>query len=264
MAQDPYSILGVSRSATADEIKRAYRRLASQHHPDKGGDTQRFQEIQTAYDVLSDPQRRHAHDNPQPQGFHFDFGGGGPNINDIFSHMFGQGFGPSPFGQRQAPNFVRMTLWITLADAAQGGRRPVAIGTPRGQNTVDIEIPLGINDGDNVQYQGLAPGGQDLVIQYRIHPDPVWQREGLNLATELAVDVWTMILGGDVTVRTITGGELQTHVPPRTQPRTTLRLRRQGLRDRAGNQGDLMVRVMPRIPQDIAPEILDAIQKHRG
>ena len=263
MAQDHYSTLGVGRNATPDEIKRAYRRLASQHHPDKGGDTQRFQEIQTAYDTLSDTQRRQQYDNPQPQGFHFNFGQGGPDINSIFGHMFGQGFGPNPFGQRQAPNYVRMTLWITLTDAAQGGRRPVALGTPRGQSTVEIEIPLGIGDGDNVQYQGLAPGGQDLVIQFRIHPDPMWQRDGLNLTTEVAVDIWAMILGGDVTVRGITGSELVTHLPARTQPRTTLRLRRQGLRDRAGNQGDLMVRVMPRIPENIAPEIIEAIQKHR-
>ena len=104
---------------------------------------------------------------------------------------------------------------------------------------------------------------RSLVIQFRIHPDPMWQRDGLNLTTEVAVDIWTMILGGDVTVRGITGSELVTHLPARTQPRTTLRLRRQGLRDRAGNQGDLMVRVMPRIPENIAPEIIEAIQKHR-
>ena len=260
MAQNHYSTLGVGKDANQDDIKRAYRKLASQHHPDKGGDTARFQEIQTAYEVLSDPQKRHQYDNPQPQGFHFNFGQGGPDINSIFGQMFGHKFAQQ---QRSAPNFVRMSLWITLHDVALGGKRPVAVGTPRGQTSIEVEIPLGINDGDNVQYQGLAPGGQDLVIQYRIHPDPVWQREGLNLVTEVVVDIWQMILGGELKVNTITGSELAAHIPARTQPRTTLRLRQQGLKDRAGNQGDLMVRVMPRIPESIQPELIEAIEKYR-
>jgi len=260
MAQNHYSTLGVGKDASQDDIKRAYRKLASQHHPDKGGDTARFQEIQTAYEVLSDPQKRQQYDNPQPQGFHFNFGQGGPDINSIFGQMFGHKFAQQ---QRSAPNFVRMSLWITLHDVALGGKRPVAVGTPRGQTSIEVEIPLGINDGDNVQYQGLAPGGQDLVIQYRIHPDPVWQREGLNLVTEVVVDIWQMILGGELKVNTITGSELAAHIPARTQPRTTLRLRQQGLKDRAGSQGDLMVRVMPRIPENIRPELIEAIEKYR-
>lgn len=263
MAQDPYSTLGVNRSATADEIKRAYRRLASQHHPDKGGDTQRFQEIQTAYDTLSDPQRRHAHDNPQPQGFHFNFGGG-PNINDIFSQMFGHGVPPGfgGFQSRRQPNHVRMSLWVSLADIARGGNRPVALGTAQGQSTVQIEIPLGINDGDHVQYQGLAPGGQDLVIQFRVHADPLWQRNGLDLTRQLQVSIWTMIQGGHVTVRSVLDKEFQIFVPPGSEPGTQLRLRGQGLRDRHQQQGDLLVRVSPVIPKHIRPELLEAIQKY--
>lgn len=252
---DHYSTLGVSRTASSDEIKRAFRKLASQHHPDKGGSTERFQEIQAAYDVLGDEGRRAQYDNPQPQfasfgnGTHF-------NMNDIFGAMFGQQF-------QRRPNFVRMSLWIRLQDVALGGARPVAVGTAQGQQTIEIEIPLGINDGDSVQYQGLAPGGQDLVIQYRIQPDPQWQRDGLTLICEKLVSVWDMILGSDITVSTITGTELVTVMPPRTQPRTMLRLRRQGLRDQHGNQGDVLIRVLPEIPKDIAPEILQAIKNHR-
>ena len=256
---DHYRTLGVERTATAEDIKRAYRRLASQHHPDRGGDTARFQEIQAAYDVLGDAARRAEYDNPRPQFSGFP---GGPqfNMNDIFSSMFGQAFGQT----RRQPNFVRMSLWIRLQDVALGGTRQVAIGTPQGHQTVEIEIPLGINDGDSVQYQGIAPGGQDLVIQFRIHPDPAWQRIGLDLICEHSVSVWDMILGADIPVRTLTGIELMAVVPPRTQPKTMLRLRRQGLRDRSGNQGDILVRIMPAIPSTIAPEIVDAIQKHRG
>lgn len=253
---DHYTTLGVPRTASQDEIKRAYRKLASQHHPDRGGDTGKFQEIQAAYEVLSDDNRRAQYDNPQPQFSGFP-GGAQFNMNDIFGAMFGQ-----QFAQRRQSH-VRMSLWIRLHDVAQGGRRPIAVGTAQGHQTIEVEIPLGINDGDSVQYQGLAPGGQDLVIQFRIQPDPVWQRDGLNLICEHAVTVWDMILGADITVRTILGTELVTVMPPRTQPRTMLRLRRQGLRDSAGNQGDLFVRVTPEIPTHIAPELLEAIKKHR-
>ena len=256
---DHYATLGVSKTATPDEIKRAFRKLASQHHPDKGGDTAKFQSIQAAYDTLGDTVKRAEYDNPRPQFSGFP-GGAQFNMNDIFGQMFGQGFGQQ---RRQQPQFVRMTLWIRLHDVAQGGTRPVAVGTPQGQSTIEVEIPLGINDGDNVQYQGLAPGGGDLVIQFRVHPDNTWQRNGLDLVTDVTADIWSMILGSDITVQTLTGSRLTTVMPSGTQPRTLIRLRGHGLRDRSGNTGDLMIRVMPTIPTTIRPELLEAIEKYR-
>jgi DnaJ-class molecular chaperone len=256
---DHYATLGVSKTATPDEIKRAFRKLASQHHPDKGGDTAKFQSIQAAYDTLGDTVKRAEYDNPRPQFSGFP-GGAQFNMNDIFGQMFGQGFGQQ---RRQQPQFVRMTLWIRLHDVAQGGTRPVAVGTPQGQSTIEVEIPLGINDGDNVQYQGLAPGGGDLVIQFRVHPDNTWQRNGLDLVTDVTADIWSMILGSDITVQTLTGSKLTTVMPSGTQPRTLIRLRGHGLRDRSGNTGDLMIRVMPTIPTTIRPELLEAIEKYR-
>ena len=257
---DHYATLGVAKTATPDEIKRAFRKLASQHHPDKGGDTKKFQEIQAAYDTLGDTVKRAEYDNPHPQ-FSGMPGGAHFNMNDIFSSMFG---GQSPFGpQRRPQSHTRMTLWIRLADVAQGGTRPVAVGTPQGQSTIEVEIPLGINDGDNVQYQGLAPGGGDLVIQFRVHPDNTWQRNGLDLVTDVTADIWSMILGSDITVHTLTGSQLTTVMPAGTQPRTLIRLRGHGLRDRSGSQGDLMIRVMPIIPTTIRPELLEAIEKYR-
>jgi len=258
---DHYATLGVARTATPDEIKRAFRKLASQHHPDKGGNTQKFQEIQAAYDTLGDAAKRADYDNPRPQ-FSGMPGGAHFNMNDIFSSMFG---GQSPFGQqpRRQQSHTRMTLWIRMTDVAQGGTRPVAVGTPHGQSTIEVEIPLGINDGDNVQYQGLAPGGGDLVIQFRVHPDPLWQRNGLDLVTDVTADIWSMILGSDITVQTLTGSQLTTSMPQYTQPKTLIRLRGHGLRDRSGNTGDLMIRVMPTIPKTIRPELLEAIEKYR-
>jgi DnaJ-class molecular chaperone len=258
---DYYAALGVPRTATADDIKRAFRRLASQHHPDKGGDTQKFQAIQEAYATLSDAQKRAEYDNPRPQFSGFQGHPGGVNINDIFGQMFGQGFAQ----QHQHPrrSHVRMTLWISLLDVATGGKRTVSLGTQAGVSAVEIEIPLGINDGDNVQYEGIGPGSSDLVVQFKITPDRKWQRDGLNLLQEVRIDIWDLILGGDLTIDTLTGKTLSTRVPARTQPGTVLRLKSQGLRDRAGQTGDIMIRVQAQIPDDIPVEIIDAIQKHQ-
>lgn len=256
---DHYAALGVPKTASQPEIKQAFRKLASQHHPDKGGDTAKFQAIQAAYAVLGDEQKRAEYDNPQPQFGGFGGFGAGPQFNDIFSQMFGGGFP----GQQARRNHVRMTLYVSLLDVAQGGRKPVSIATPHGQSTIEIDIPLGLNDGDNVQYQGLAPGGQDLVITFRMRPEAAWERDGLNLTREHTVSVWDLILGADVTVQNVLGHTLTIRVPARCQPGTILRCRGQGLRDRRGAQGEMFVKLRATIPDNLSPELIEAIEKHR-
>jgi len=254
---DHYAALGVPRTATAAEIKQAFRKLASQHHPDKGGDTAKFQAIQAAYAVLGDEQKRAEYNNPQPQ--FGGFGAGHPQFNDIFAQMFSGQFGQ----QHPRRNHVRMTLYISLLDVAQGGKKAVAVGTSQGQSTVEIEVPLGLNDGDNIQYGGLAPGGQDLVITFRIHPDSSWRRDGLNITMEHSVSVWDLIMGAEITVKNILGHSLTVKVPPRCQPSAVLRLRGQGLKDRRGAQGDQFVKLNAQIPATLAPELIEAIEKYR-
>jgi len=257
---DHYATLGVARTATQDEIKRAFRRLASQHHPDKGGDTKKFQEIQAAYDTLGDVTKRQQYDNPQPQ-FAGMPGGAQFNMGDIFAQMFGGH--PGFAGQHPRRNHMRMSLWITLKDVSTGGHRQVAVGSPQGQTTIEIDVPQGINDGDMVQYAGLAPGGQDLVIEFRIHPHPQFRRDGLNLTVEYKCSVWDMILGGDTEIATLDGSQLVVSIPPLTDNGTTLRLRGRGLRDRKGATGDLFIRLQAQLPSSISPELLAAIQQHR-
>jgi molecular chaperone DnaJ len=260
--QNPYQTLGVAPNATADEIKRAYRKLASQHHPDRGGDTKIFQDIQVAYDTLSDAQRRAAHDNP---GFGGGFRADAPfdfqTIFDIFGTRFQQpGSGP----QQQRRQQARMSLWITLRDVAAGGKRAISVGTQHGTHAMEIEIPPGINDGDSVQYPSSGPlAGMDLIITYRIHPDAQFSRTGLNLQAEHTVDIWDLITGGSARVRDILGNELDITIPARTQPGTTVRLRGRGLTDRKGTSGDLLVRLQARIPEVIDPALLELIQTTR-
>lgn len=262
---DHYATLGVAKTASQDEIKKAFRKLASQHHPDKGGDTAKFQEIQAAYDTLGDPDKRAAYDNPAPQFGGF---GGGNNpfhnaqFNDIFSQMFGGGMGGGPFGQRPQRNHVRMGIWVSLADAARGENKMVSVSTSAGSNTIEIAIPQGIEDGDNVQYNGVAPGGMDLVLQFRIHPDARWRRDGQNLHTTKTISVWDLILGTDLEVETILGNRVVITVPPNTQPDTVMRVRNQGMPSK-NQTGDLLLHFRTEIPRTIPAEITDAIRQYR-
>lgn len=256
-----YQTLGVDRNANPDEIKRAYRRLASQHHPDKGGDKHKFQEIEQAYRTLSDPEKKAMYDNPNPFGGGFGANNHGFNFESIFD-IFGTRF-QHPHQQRRAQHAV-MNLWITLRDVAQGGNRTISVGTHQGNMTVEITIPTGINDGDSVQYSGIGPGGIDLVITYRIHPDPKWERHGNTLQTEHTVSIWDLILGCEVPVKDILGTNLSLTVPPKTQPGTVLRLRGRGLTTRSGETGDLLVKMQAQIPTDIPQELLDHIIQVRN
>lgn len=262
---DYYKILGVDRAASPDAIKRAYRKLASLYHPDKeGGSKTKFQEVEEAYRTLSDPQKRQQYDNPSP------FGPGGFggfrqhttefDLDSIFS-MFGARFhGGHPQMHRRA----QMQLWITLQDVARGGPRTISVGTQHGTHAVEIEIPQGINDGDSVQYPGIGPGGMDLIVTFRIHPNPKFSRMGQNVIMEQAVSIWDLILGAEITVSDLLNTQLQLTIPAGTQPGTTLRMRGRGIGDRSGQVGDLLVRIQAQIPDIIAPEILTAIKQNRA
>jgi len=253
-----YKILGLDRTATPEQIKKAYRKLASQHHPDRGGDKVQFQELQQAYGVLSDSTKRAQYDNPGPSTFSFEFGNpGGFDIHNIFN-MFGAQMHQQ---QHQRQSHTRMSLWITLQDVALGGSRTVNIGSQHGHQTVEIEIPKGINDGDHVQYGKVGPGGTDLIVGFRIHPNPKWQRSGLNLSTDLDVTVWDLIVGGEMEFKDLLGQSITVTIAPMTQPGSTLRLKGRGLSDRAGTAGDLLLRCHARIPQGIDQDLIEMIRQ---
>lgn len=251
-----YQILGVEKTASQEEIKRAYRKMASLYHPDKeGGSKARFQEVEEAYRTVGDPQKRAMYDNPQP---HFNMGGGGFDFESIFD-IFGSRF-QHPHQQRRAHQRAIMTLWITIQDVARFGPKTISVGTHQGTQAVEIEIPPGINDGDSVQYPGIGPGGMDLVITFRIHPNPRWERQGNNLISNQPVDIWDLILGCEIDIQDILGATLSLSIPPNTQPNTMLKLRGRGLQDRSGQVGDLLVRVQARIPANIPEDLLDMIR----
>lgn len=260
--KDYYRILGVTRAATADEIKQSYRRLASQYHPDKGGSKERFQEIQEAYAVLGDENKRREYDTPRPQ---FNFNGGAPggmNIDDIFNM-----FGVNMQRRQMSP---RIQLWITLEDVARGGPRMVSLQIGDRTTTVEIEIPLGIADGDTIRYPRLSPDGQDLVVVYRIKVDPRWHRDGRDITTERTVSIYDLMLGSEIPIEDLTGTTLMLTIPPGTQPNSLLRMRGRGLPAsslpgrQGGPNGDLLIRVQGNIPREIPKDVVDAIRRARG
>jgi DnaJ-class molecular chaperone len=177
-------------------------------------------------------------------------------IFDVFGTRFQQ--------PQQRMQQARMSLWITLMDVARGGSKNISIGTQHGTQAAEIEIPLGINDGDSVQYPAIGPGGMDLIVTFRIHPNPEWTRQGLDLTTERTLPIWSLILGDQLELRDILQTQLSVTVAAGTQPGNMIRLRGRGLRARSGQTGDLFVRLQASIPTPVPADILQAIQSTYG
>lgn len=260
--KNPYTTLGVAKGATADAIKRAYKSKAKEHHPDRGGDTDRFAEISNAYEILKDPQKRAYYDqtgsaNPQPQGFGFTQSQGQPFDFESIFNIFGQRMNP-----RQAPRDARITMAIDLENAVKGGKRALALQINGKQNTIEVDVPPGVADGENIRYPKLGPDGLDLVIHYRLKPHANWQRDGNDMHTECSVDIWTLITGGSITVHDIVGRNYNLNIPARTNPGSVMRLAGCGVHRIRHSPGDIFVKLKAQIPRDIPDDIIRAIKKH--
>ncbi len=261
-----YETLGVSKNATPDEIKRAFRKLASQHHPDKGGDTQKFQEIQAAYDTLSNPEKRAAYDNPQPQ-FN-QFGGMPPGFEDVFNQMFnGGGFGDI-FGRRpQRPQARNRTLnlqtAISLEDAFLGKELTLSVILPTGREQLcEIKIPRGIQDGTTLRLAGMGddtypniPRG-DIHLTVKVMPHHAFLRQGDDLLKSIEIDAIDAILGKTSQIDTIGGKTLELKINPGTQPGQILAAHGYGMPNMNDNRfvGRLLLQVNIKIPIDVTEE----------
>jgi len=257
---DYYSILGVPKGASADEVKKAYRKMASQHHPDKGGDTAKFQQIEEAYRVLSDPNQKAQYDNPQPE-FSDPFG---PFMNggfqDIFRHFhFGDAFGHHHHRPARNPT-VNMTAGISLEEAFYGKELLANVTLPSGkEQMVNVKIPAGIQHGTTLRLAGMgedripgAPRG-DIHLTINILPHSVFRREGDDLVQELHIPVWTAILGDTVRVKTLDNRELEMTIPAGTQFGQTMAVQGEGMPNMGDNRlrGRMLVRLNINIPTDL-------------
>ncbi len=283
MAQrDYYEVLGVSRDASPDEIKKAYRKLAVKYHPDKnpGNATaeEKFKEASNAYEVLSDPKKRQiynqrGHAGVNDMGFH-----GFTNMDDIFSN-FGDIFGRTVFGNfgdvfgdvfnRQAPDKpqtqamdTRVKLTISFVEAAHGTEKQVNV---QGKN-ITLKIPAGIKDGQTLRLHGQggrAAGirqSSSLLVTISVEPHPNFSREGLDLITQVTVPFTRAALGGKVRVPTLTG-QINLTIPQGSQPGSQFRLRGQGIVDSAGRKGDLRVMVQVEIPKSLTRKQKDLLKE---
>lgn len=258
---DHYAVLGVPKNATPDEIKKAYRKLASQHHPDKGGDTAKFQQVQEAYAVLSDPEKRNLHDNPQPQGFPGGFSfnmGPSVNINDIFNQMFNQPH------QRPGRHVYRTSVGLTLQDCYIGTNKILEINTQSEKKIIDVKVPKGVNSGDQIRYDNIIDGAS-LIIEFNVMPDLRFERRNQDLYCNYSIDVLELITGTSIEFTTISGKKLNVVIKPKTQPFMQIKLRGQGMPIPDSQlYGDQYILLKPFISDNIDNEIIDTILRKRN
>jgi len=266
---DPYSILGVDRNASPEEIKKAYRRLATQHHPDKGGNTAKFQEIQGAYAILSDPQKKAEFDNPRPQmgpgGFSFNMGGGfPPEFEDFFGSFFNQ--------RRASPQrnkTYNLQAEITLEDAFNGKEILGNIRLPSGEQTFEIKVPPGIRDGNVLRLAGMGDNSNpdlpkgDIHLTIRIHPHHIFQRHNDDLVMHLNINCLEAIVGKTISIDTIDKKTLEVRIQPGIQHGQILAVPGHGMPNinDPRMRGRLLINVGIIVPTDLTEEQKEIIKK---
>lgn len=240
---DHYATLGVPKTATQDQIKKAYRKLAMEHHPDRGGDHNKFSSINAAYDILSNPEKRREYDNPAPQ------------YNNPFND-FGDIFGFNR-QRRQAKNMpVHIRVDVTLEDVLNGKEIIGSIKQANGkEQTIKLNIPRGVKAGDAIRYPNLGddsithlPRG-DVIVQIIELRHPRYERQDNNIIMNYTVSVFDALVGKRIHVPTIDGGTLEVGVPAGIQADQLLNCKGYGLPDtRSPNRGNMYIRIKFRMP----------------
>lgn len=286
---DYYKTLGVSKNATADEIKKAYRKLARENHPDAGGDEDKFKDINEAYEVLSDDKKRQLYDQygtANENQIPFNWGGvggaGGTTVNfsdfgswqDILDQVLrgegvmGGGFnfdglGDFGFGGSKSPRKGQDTtadLQLTFDEAFNGTTKRVSLRIPGrdGTTTLDVNVPAGANDGDRQRFRGQGVPGTnggaagDLVITMRIAPNGLFSRKGADVLTTVQVSMADAALGTSIVVPAPDGSKVRVKVPAGTQPGAVLSVKGKGApRVKGSGSGNLMITLDIPVPTNL-------------
>src|SRR6266851_2277801 len=294
--RDYYQILGVSETATTDEIKKAFRRLAKQYHPDRNPNNpqaaDRFKEINEAHDVLSDAEKRKKYDQLRRYGA---FGGAGQGygraggsasgpeadfdlsdlgsfggLGDLFSSIFGRRGAGAPLDDEEE---IETAISIPFRVAALGGKVPVTLTLPepcptcqgsgevRAQKHLTITIPPGTEDGTRLRLKGQgAKGRGDVVVAIQVEPDRFFRREGLDVIGVVPINLAQALLGSKIKVRTLDGKRVVLKVPPGTPHGQKFRIPGQGI-ERNGRRGDQYVEINVEIPEKLTPEQEAAVRE---
>jgi molecular chaperone DnaJ len=277
--KDFYKVLGVDKKALADEIKKKYRALARDLHPDKTkGDSakeEKFKAVSEAYEILSDAKKRAEYDEARslferggfraPQGggfqggdFHDVFGGGNPQ--DIFANLFGNA---ARRGPRKGQD-LQTEATITFRESVFGTTLDLRLATDRGQaQNISARVPTGVSDGAKIRVKGKGAQGEagpgDLFIQLHVKPHPIFSRKGENLTITLPVTFAEAALGADIKVPTMAGDDVTVRIAPGTPNGRTLRVKGRGI-TKGSTTGDLLVTVEVQVPQRVDGKALDALK----
>lgn len=279
--RDFYDVLGLSRDAAADEIKKAYRRLAREYHPDVSEDPdaqKKFSEIQEAYAVLSDDAKRAQYDRFGRTGVGDTWSGRGgahhvemdmEDLGSVFDAFFG-GTQSEPFGGFQGkrprpraarPREVERDFEVDFETAARGGKRSITIGQDGQSSSIDVTVPKGVREGARLRIR-KAFGDADLILRIRIARHPLYKRDGLDLVLELPLTIAEAALGAKVAVPTL-DGPVDLTIPPGAKGGSRLRLKGQGVTDAKGATGDLyaVVRIVTPAPDDLTDDDKDLLRR---
>ena len=295
MAEDLYSVLGVSRGASAEDITKAYRKLAKKLHPDLNpGDQaaeEKFKQISAAYAILNDAEKRGRYDRGEidasgqerPQARYYREYAGGEDgaryrstagfedigeFSDLFGDLFGRGGrGGRAGGQRFAMRGqdAQYRLELDFLEAVQGAKKRITL--PDG-GTLDVSIPEGVTDGQAIRLKGKGGPGAggaepgDALIEISVRPHPVFKRDGNDIVVEVPITFDEAVLGGKIEVPTIAGRVFAT-VPPGANSGQTLRLKGRGVKGRGG-AGDQLVTLTVIMPERIDDELKSFAEKWRA
>jgi DnaJ-class molecular chaperone len=300
MDQDYYSTLGVSRDASAEDIRKAYRDLAIKYHPDKNPDDEsakkKFQAVQSAFDVLDDSSKREMYDRygssfeqmsaGGPRGGRGGAGFQGAEDADL-SQFFGERYGGDPSGGfhdifsqftraggrrgrgRQQPpprgEDVQMTHDIPFNVAVQGGESRVSVRRPDGKvETIAVRIPAGVVDGKKIRLRGQGQPGAgepgDLILAVRVAAHPYFSRRGNNLTLRMPIALADAIEGGKIDVPT-PQGTVALSVPPMTSGGTKLRVKGHGVEPKGKTPGDLIVELQIQLPESLDDETVQKLRE---
>ena len=280
--KDFYKILGVDKKASADEIKKKYRSLARDLHPDKNqGDSaleDKFKAVSEAYDILSDSKKRAEYDEARSYfergGFRAPTGGqnfqggdfsdifGGGNPQDIFANLFGGG---GRRGPRKGSD-LQTEATITFKESIFGTTLDLKLNTDgNGPQSISARVPAGVNDGAKIRVKGKGSKGEagpgDLFILLHVKPHAVFSRKGENIALTVPVTFTEATLGGDIKVPTLSGEEVTLRIAPGTSNGRVLRVKGRGI-TKGTTVGDLLVTIEVQVPQRVEGEALDALKKY--
>ncbi len=299
MSEDLYKILGVSRNASEDEIRKAYKKLARENHPDVKPDdkaaAERFREVQEAYAVLGDKEKREQYDQfgktfrggprtwntgsgPVDLGdiFSGQFGDGGASIDlgDLFGGAFGGGGGggrrsrqPQPRRPSKGQN-RQAEITVPFQVAAEGGKHELPASVGGHGEKLAVTIPAGIASGKSIRLAGQGQPGQhggpsgDLLVKVNVAPHPYFRREGNNVLIDVPITVSEAALGAKIEVPTISEGNVVVTIPPGASSGTKLRLREKGFPDQKTRQrGDQLVVVKIAIPDELSDHARELLEQ---